>query len=385
MKIAIYGLNEGAGGFGHVFINLINAFGRLGVDIDVVTHNRTIPDYDKVDPAIRRTVLGTGSALRKARLLSAYLKNEAPDIVLCDSNREKGSRILLLARFLARSRAGIIFRLGVPVTRIMAQRNRLNALLYLLSVRCTFSRADLIVANSKGVSDDLVRKVNIPPDKIRLMCNSTVSPVLEIMAEESLSDPWLSDPSVPTVVAAGRLRPQKDFDTLLRAFKIVVESRPCRLIILGEGSERGRLEKLTRELGLQGQVRLPGHVSNPFAYFRRSTLFVLSSRFEGAPNVLIEALSLGVPVVSTDCHSGPNEILEGGKYGRLVPVGDHKKMAESILLTLGAPLPADVLKKSVQRYDAVHVARQYCELFGDWSKGKGFGGRGVAGEIQRNV
>jgi glycosyltransferase involved in cell wall biosynthesis len=143
----------------------------------------------------------------------------------------------------------------------------------------------------------------------------------------------------------------------------------CRLIILGEGSERRHLEELVEQLGLREQVLLPGHRSNPFAYMRRAALFVLTSRFEGSPNVLIEALAVGVPVVATDCHSGPREILEHGTYGPLVPVGDAKQMAEAILTTLANPLPAETLQRAVTRFDADTVAGQYVEIFQEILKG----------------
>lgn len=363
MKIAIYGCNEGDAGFGHVFINLINALGQRCDHLEVVTHKAEVPDYEKVDTSIRRAVIGSGSGFKRARLLAGYLRRESPDIILCDSNREKSSRILLLARFLAGSRAKIVFRLGVPITRIMAQRNPFNAWIYLQSVRYTFKQADFVIANAPGVADDLVAHAHIATAKIKVIDNSTIASSIHEMALAAIEEDWFADPVIPVILSAGRLRKQKDFETLLRAFALVRAKRACQLIILGEGSERRSLEVLVQKLGLRGQVLLPGHRSNPFAYMRRAALFVLSSRFEGSPNVLIEALAVGVPVVATDCHSGPREILANGAYGPLVPVGDAEHMAEAILATLDHALPAETLRRAVARFDANTVAGQYVDIF----------------------
>jgi glycosyltransferase involved in cell wall biosynthesis len=135
----------------------------------------------------------------------------------------------------------------------------------------------------------------------------------------------------------GRLVPQKDFATLLRAFALVRADRPARLVILGEGPERDRLMLLARELGIENDVLLPGFVTNPFAWVGRASLFVLSSAWEGLPTVLVEALACGTPVIATDCPHGPRAILEGGDLGPLVPVGDSRKMAEAMRRMLDAP------------------------------------------------
>ena len=365
IKLAIYGGNEGPEGFGHVIINLINALGKHYPGLFVITHNEVIADYDKIDAAIRRVVLGsTKSELSSAKKLANCLKQEVPDIVLCDGNREKNCRTLLLAKWLARSRAKIVFRLGTPHSRIAAQRNFLNAFFYRLSVKRTFSRADFVIANSRGVAADLLQMTGLATERIQVVENSTISPSLYAMAGENLGDPWFEDPAHPVVIGIGRLRKAKNFEVLIKAFAIVRRQRSCRLVILGEGGERSHLESLIKELNLEGSVKLYGHVKNPFAYLQRAALFVLSSRFEGSPNVLIEALALGVPAVATDCHSGPREILGSGVYGSLVPVGDSERMAEAMLATLSKPLSKESLRDAVvAKFDVDTVAGQYIDIF----------------------
>jgi glycosyltransferase involved in cell wall biosynthesis len=166
------------------------------------------------------------------------------------------------------------------------------------------------------------------------------------------------------IVGAGRLQRQKDFPTLIRAFGLVRGEHPCRLIILGDGSGRSRLEGLAAELDLDADVDMPGFQANPYPFMARADLFVLSSAWEGSPNVLTEAMALGTPVVSTDCPSGPHELLDGGRFGPLVPVGDPQALARAMIETLEQPLPAHSLKSAVAEYNQDRSARRYLEAMG---------------------
>jgi glycosyltransferase involved in cell wall biosynthesis len=159
----------------------------------------------------------------------------------------------------------------------------------------------------------------------------------------------------------GRLQQQKDYPTLLHAFAQVRQTRPVHLLILGEGKERAQLEELIKKLGLEDDVSMPGFVMNPYAYMARASMFVLSSRWEGLPTVLIEALCCGTPVVSTDCPSGPREILKDGQYGQLVPVGEANALAQAIASTLDSKAPGPPLE-SWQPYDLQNVVNQYLDL-----------------------
>jgi len=164
----------------------------------------------------------------------------------------------------------------------------------------------------------------------------------------------------------GRLAKQKDFSTLLAAMGILrmEYGLEARLIILGEGNERKKLGDMARSLGLEGAIDMPGFVPEPFPYMARASIFVLSSAWEGSPNVLIEALAIGVPVVSTDCPSGPREILQGGKYGRLVPVGDSEALARAMFETIKAPHPPEYLREAAEPFRSAACARKYLEAMG---------------------
>lgn len=168
-------------------------------------------------------------------------------------------------------------------------------------------------------------------------------------------------------MGVGRLVKQKDFSTLVRAFALVQQRCPVRLMILGdvdkrEPSIKPQLEALVRELGLENEVALPGFVENPYNYMAKADVFVLSSIYEGFGNVVAEALATGTSVVSTNCESGPAEILENGKYGRLVPVGDAEALANGILATLSNPTDSEILQQRSQAFSVDRVVDQYLEV-----------------------
>jgi glycosyltransferase involved in cell wall biosynthesis len=209
-------------------------------------------------------------------------------------------------------------------------------------MRRLYPKADRIVAVSQGVADDLISLLNLPHEKVTVIYNPIVTPELFEQAKQPVSCSWFEQNRLPVILAVGRLTKAKDYPTLFRAFSLVRQVRPAKLLVLGEGEERSNLERLAIELGIQNDVSMSGFVDNPFAFMAKASVFVLSSAWEGLPTVLIEALSCGCPVVATDCRSGPREILDNGRYGRLVPVGDHEALAKAILETLDNPdFPAD--------------------------------------------
>jgi glycosyltransferase involved in cell wall biosynthesis len=163
------------------------------------------------------------------------------------------------------------------------------------------------------------------------------------------------------ILSVGRLSAEKDYPTLLRAFALLQNQVPARLILLGEGGQRAGLERLASELGIGATVSLPGFVRNPFAYMARARVFVLSSLFEGFGNVLVEALACGCQVVSTHCPGGPGEILDRGRYGRLVPVGDHAALARAILEAIAEPMDTEALRRRADDFSVERAARRHLD------------------------
>lgn len=231
--------------------------------------------------------------------------------------------------------------------------------------RRVLPEADAIVAPSEGVATGLAR-IGVPEASIKVIPNAIVTPSIRLQLREGCDHPWFfQDSEEPVILGMGRLTPQKDFVTLLKAFHIVCQTRPARLVILGEGPERRRLEEVIEGLGLAERVDLPGFVSNPFPYLREADVFCLSSRWEGFGNVLVEALAAGTSVVATDCPSGPREILDGGRLGVLVPVECPSAMAEAVDSVLRSePAPQDEMRSRSADFAAAHVARQYLRAAG---------------------
>jgi len=222
--------------------------------------------------------------------------------------------------------------------------------------------ADSYIAVSAGVADEAARTWHLPRRNISTVYNPIMVP--DSLAAEQPSHAWFMEPG-DVILAAGRLFVQKDFPTLLRAFARLANQK-LRLVIVGEGGERGALENLARELGIAGRVDFPGWIANPFALMSRARLFVLSSRYEGLSNVLIEAMACGCPVVSTDCPHGPREILENGKWGALVPVGDHAALAAAMEDALRTEPDRDALRKRAEFFSVERAVREYEKiLLGD--------------------
>jgi glycosyltransferase involved in cell wall biosynthesis len=228
-------------------------------------------------------------------------------------------------------------------------------------IRRFYPSADAIVAVSQGVADDV--RCLLPPNiDVSVIYNPVVTPELVEMADEPVEHAWFQRGALPVVLGVGRLTAQKDFPTLLRAFAIVRRHRPVRLVILGEGEDRAKLEALVRELQLEDSVSLPGFVQNPFKYMRRAAVFALSSIYEGLPTVIAESLATGTPVVSTDCKSGPDEILRGGRDGPLVPVGNVQALAEAIDATLATPPDSRALQERASAFSLHTVTDHYLRL-----------------------
>lgn len=234
-------------------------------------------------------------------------------------------------------------------------------------LRKTYLSADAIVAVSDGVADDLAMCSGISRGRIATIYNPIVGPDITTLAEEPLNEPYFGQGTPPVILAVGRLDPQKDYPTLIRAFARLRQNREARLVILGAEHRlrplyRQELIDLAADLGVACDLILPGYVDNPFAYMARAQVFVLSSTHEGLPGVLIQALACGCPAVSTDCPSGPREILEDGRYGALVPVGDDAAMAAAIEQTLEKPIQFEVLKKRADLFSVDRAIDSYIRL-----------------------
>jgi glycosyltransferase involved in cell wall biosynthesis len=275
--------------------------------------------------------LGARSLVAARRPLARLLRALEPDILFSTSS---GGNVLAA---LAARRAGFRGRLVLSERNgLVRDQPYLKRIAMLRLKRWLYPRADAIAAVSEGVRQDLLARLRLQPERVHTTYNPVVGPELEAAASEPLAHPW-AEADGARLLAAGRLEPAKDFATLLAALARVRERHPARLAILGEGSQRGTLTALAARLGCADAVALPGFDPNPYRWMRRCTLFVLSSRFEGLPGVLIQAMACGAPVVAADCPFGPGEIVEHRRTGMLVAVGDSEGLARAIAELLDDP------------------------------------------------
>jgi glycosyltransferase involved in cell wall biosynthesis len=296
-----------------------------------------------------------------APAVAKFLAETQPDVLLATSIPP--NLVALVARLLSRQNTRVVIRQSNVVrTRghsayIGVARRPRDWLMPLL-----YPKADAIIAVSHGVAENLKTLAVVEPSRIHVVPNAVAVDEVTRRAREPTFHPWLRPGGPSVVVAVGRLVRKKDYPTLLRAFARVRRQLAARLIVLGEGPERHRLERVIAQLGIADCVDLLGHVSNPFAFMAHASLLALSSRSEGMPSALIEALACGCPVVSTDCPSGPAEILDGGRFGKLVPVGNESRLADAILQTLLVPPDRPLLMARAADFALERAAERYVEI-----------------------
>jgi glycosyltransferase involved in cell wall biosynthesis len=291
--------------------------------------------------------------------LARYLRRARPRALVAGGNY--ANLAALAARWLSGVDLPIVLSEHNPLSLTCRNPGRRRIFLPTLARRF-YPHGDAIIAVSEGVADDLAEFVRLPRERIDAIHNPVVTLALAARAAALLDDPWFHPGEPPVVLGVGRLAVQKDFATLLHAFARVRSRRPTRLVILGEGDLRPRLERLAAELGVAADVRLPGFVENPLAYMRRAAVFALSSIYEGLGNVVVEALACGCPVVSTDCPGGPAEILGHGRFGRLVPVGDADAFAKALLAALDEPRESSPLLARARDFSAAVIADRYLDV-----------------------
>ena len=316
------------GGAQRSMLKLAGGIAARGYAVDLVLARAEGPYLPEVSDSVRLVDLGASRVLSSLPALVRYLRRERPQAML--SALPHANIIALWARrFVGAPIRVVVSEHDTLSSSMQHAPSRIQRLMPRL-IRRFYPWADGIVAVSKGVAEDLAQVAGLPRERIQVIYNPVVTPELRQGAQAALDHPWFAPREPPVLLAVGRLTAQKDFRTLIQAFGLVRQARAARLLILGEGEERPELEALVRQLGLEQDVVLPGFIRNPYTYMTRASVFVLSSRWEGLPGVLIEALYCGCPLIATDCPSGPREILADGQYGQLVPVGDVAALARAI-------------------------------------------------------
>ena len=305
---------------------LIDALRARGRHVLLVVQSADGPLKALLPADLPLVVLGHGTTWAGLPGLVRFLRTRRPDVLV--SSLDHNNIAALLAKCFSRTGTRLVMcqHNALSAETALGWKYRLVPILYRLLHRV----ADGIVAVSNGVADDLSATAGIARRRITTIYNPVIGPGFQERAAPPPETRWLGDRSRPTLVFAGRLTEQKDPRTLLEAFALLLPFVPARLLILGDGPLRAELEETARELGLSGSVSFAGFQSNPLPWISQASALVLSSRYEGLGNVIVEALALGTPVVATDCPFGPAEILEHGRFGVLAPPGDPAGLAAAM-------------------------------------------------------
>lgn len=353
---------SGEGGVERMMMNLVEGFAERGCRVDLLALGRAGSALNGLPAGVTPIDLGVRHSTLAVPALMRYLRRRRPLALLVAKDR--AIRSAALARRLAGVPTRLIGRLGTNLSASLEGQSWIKRQCRYLPMRWLYPMVDGVVAVSEGVAQDTCLITGLPRERVAVVHNPVVKAGLYKAARQPIDHPWLRPGEPPVILGIGRLTRQKGFPTLLRAFACLHRERPCRLLILGEGRERDRLQSQAEALGVAGALQMPGTVANPYAYLRQAALFVLASLWEGSPNALTEALALGTPVVASDCPSGPREILAGGRYGPLVPVGDSDALAGAMKAVLDRPLAAPYLQEAVSGYTLEASTTAYLRILG---------------------
>ncbi|OED36851.1 hypothetical protein AB833_25935 [Chromatiales bacterium (ex Bugula neritina AB1)] len=333
-RIAFFFPSMVDGGAERVTLNLINHLAEhYSYQLDLVLVEATGAFLEQVSGQVRVINLNASRTLFSVRGLVKYINDEKPHAIL--SGMDYVNVISLISVKIARHPVRTVACLHINMSAQLANPSVFRGRFITPFVRLTHPWADVIVATSKGCGEDFLKVTGVGHDNMEFIYNPTITDAILPRAREQIEHKWFSDgDDTPVILAVGRLAHQKNFALLIDAFAIVSATSNARLLILGDGADRADLEKKVVDLGLSESVDMPGFVDNPYAYMAACEVFALSSRYEALPAVLIEAMYCGAKCVAADCPSGPREILDNGKYGWLVPVGDKEALASGLVSAL---------------------------------------------------
>ena len=363
MSVAIYLHDLAGGGVERQSLIIAEEFRRHGADVTLVLHRLRGQLLDQVPAGLRVVDLNSPRTLMDVPRLVRFLRSEKPDILL--SNVDLNNVAALLAKAISLSRVKVIICQHNTISAGLGAGENWLYRYIALSYRMLSPLMSMAVAVSDGVAAELARVAGLPPDRILTINNPVVGPDFGTRSEASADHPWLHQPDRPTFVTAGRLVPQKDHETLIRALAIHRQRHDSRLIILGTGPLREALGNLVKQLDLSASVEFLGFQSNALPFIRQADAFVLSSRCEGFGNVIVEALGCGTPVISTRCEHGPAEILDNGHYGVLVEPQNPAALAAGMdqVTTLRTRFPAEVLRRRAGDFSYAACASRYMAIF----------------------
>ncbi len=347
------------GGAERASLNLANEFASRGIRCDLVLVHAEGFFLEELHPEVNIVSLGRKRTLFSGLALSRYLKKIKPQLII--ANQTHVQLLTLWARNRSAKNIPVILNEHSLFSRNLEKGTLKTKLIKFLANRW-FISADAVTAVSRGVADDLIKVFPDLLSKSTVIYNPVVNNELVKKSFETIDFPWLNDSSIPVVLGVGRLVADKDFKNLIEAVALVRQDRRVRLAILGDGEEKDSLIHLAEQLKFANDISFQGNTTNPFAWMRSCSVFVLPSKREGLPMSLIEAIACDCPVISTDCPSGPREILNDGLYGKLVPVEDSVSLAKAIHETLDNKGTEFDKEKAIQAFLVSTVCENYLAL-----------------------
>ena len=349
------------GGAERVVINLLKGMVAHNLPLDLILANAEGPYLNLIPKQVRTIDLAAGRVVKAIAPLVRYLRTAKPKVIISHLNH--ANVIALVAKQLAFNNTKIV--VVEHNTFSVAQSSLFRGHFIPPLMKLLYPKADAIVGVSQAVARDLEQGLSLAAETVKTIYNPVVDRELLAKKNNYIGHPWFQSQTIPVILAVGRLTEQKDFPTLLRAFALLRQKIPARLLILGEGELRQELEMMVKQLGIAEAVTLPGFVPNPQDYMSKASVFVLSSRWEGLPTALIEAMACGCPVVATDCPSGSKEILAEGKYGKLIPVGDAEALSTALMGTLQNPPQSRLLIDRAKDFEIQNSVSDYLNLIED--------------------
>jgi glycosyltransferase involved in cell wall biosynthesis len=365
MKIALFYRYLEHGGIERNIVNIANYLCDNGHTVFIILAELKGGLLCELNPEIKLRSFTTRNKLIQLWELKNIIKRDSIQIIYSASPIL--NTISIFARFFLKNRVSVV--ISEHTNTLLAFKNYKFSFykISFILIPLFYRYADKIIAVSHGVASGLEKFALINKKKIDVINNPINLKMIQQQAEEKIYHPWIEDKSIPLIISVGRLVEAKNYSLLLKAINLVLKNREVRLIIVGEGTLRSDLENMISMLALEKNVILIGNKSNPAAWIKHSDLFVLSSKWEGFGNVLVEALTIGKTIVSTNCKYGPEEILNRGEYGYIVPEGDSHILAETILYALNNPLNSEIQMMRAQDYDLLKIMRLYEEMFNELS------------------
>lgn len=361
-KITLLVSYSGQGGVEVVTNKLCQGFLNQGYAVDLLMVKAKGPHVKNIPEGVNQIKFKQSSTWLCLPELIWHLWKHKPRFILAAKHR--GVALAVTAKALANSDTKIIGQIHTNTSATFANKSNSKRNTRFREMRKYYPRLDALVGVSQGVLDDIESIIGKLPFN-KALPNALFDDTIYTVAEQPIDHPWLIESEIPVVMSAGRMTEQKDFATLVKAFAIATQSQPLRLMIIGEGEQKQSLEALSEQLNISDVITFIPFQTNLPAWLDKADIFACSSAWEGLGNVVAEALAVGKPIASTDCKSGPREILEDGKFGELTPVADAEALAQAILKVTAnrAEFPTQAAKDSARRFHLDVSAKQYLSFF----------------------